>query len=255
MKSVLPLIALAVFASSCSTAYKSGQTPDDVYFSPEPKPYVSAARSDNDYVQMDRENSRQYRNNNNRRQQQYSDPEAYYDDRYLRMKVRNRRMWSGLDYYYADPFAYRYMDPFFGGIGAYGAYSYWNPYMAWGYHYNPYYSPYNHVIISNPKSPVYSRPRTANLNVFNRPNAPVYSSPRQSNGKFYGNNGNSNNRSYSQPRDFGNDIRNTFGNNRSSSPTPTYSAPSRSTMSSGSSSSGSSSSGSSGGGSAPVRKF
>lgn len=256
MKSVLPLIALALFASSCSTAYKSGQTPDDVYFSPEPKPYVSNTRSSNDYVQMDRENDRQYRNNNNRRQQ-YADPEAYYDDRYLRMKVRNRRMWSGLDYYYSDPFAYRYMDPFMGGIGFYGAYSNWNPYMAWGYHYNPYYSPYNHVIISNPKSPVYSRPRTSNLNVFNRTNAPVYSTPRPSNGKFYGNNGNNtNNRSYSQPRDFGNDIRNTFGNNRSNSNSNnTISTPSRSNMSSGSSSGSSSSGSSSSGSSAPVRKF
>jgi hypothetical protein len=35
MKIYLPLLTLCFFFISCTTAYKSGQTPDDVYFSPE----------------------------------------------------------------------------------------------------------------------------------------------------------------------------------------------------------------------------
>jgi len=35
MKSFLPLLSLTLVFASCTTAYKSGQTPDDVYFSPE----------------------------------------------------------------------------------------------------------------------------------------------------------------------------------------------------------------------------
>ena len=35
MKSALPVLASVLILASCSTAYKSGQTPDDVYYSPE----------------------------------------------------------------------------------------------------------------------------------------------------------------------------------------------------------------------------
>lgn len=246
MKLVIPFVAVVLLASSCSTAYKAGQTPDDVYYS-EPKPVVArGSNSGDDYVQMDRQNSRQYRNNR-QQSEQYNDAYGYYDDRYLRMKVRNRRMWSGLDYYYSDPLAYRYYDPFWAGAGLWGANSYWNPYMAWGYHYNPYYYGNSHVIIVNPQSPVYSRPRTTNLNMFNTTNTPVYTSPKTNN------NYRSNNRTYSQPSNFGNDIRRTFSNNNNNS----TSQPSRSTINNGSS--GSSSSGStpsrSSGSSAPVRRF
>ena len=45
MKSQILLLALTVAAlSSCTTAYKTGQTPDDVYFSP--------ARPQDEYVQI-----------------------------------------------------------------------------------------------------------------------------------------------------------------------------------------------------------
>ncbi len=86
MKSKILLLALTVAAySSCTTSYKTGQTPDDVYYSP--------ARPQEEYVQTDKNDDRQYRNNE----------DEYYDDNYLRMKVRNRYRWSDLDdpYYYS----------------------------------------------------------------------------------------------------------------------------------------------------------
>ena len=72
MKTSILLLALIVVAlSSCTTAYKTGQTPDDVYYSP--------VRPQDEYVRMEREDDRSYR---------YE--EDFYEDRYLRMKVRNR---------------------------------------------------------------------------------------------------------------------------------------------------------------------
>lgn len=72
MKSPILLLAVLVLViSSCTTAYKTGQTPDDVYYSPE--------RPQDEYVRTEREDNRRYR---------YE--EDYYEDRYLRMKVRNR---------------------------------------------------------------------------------------------------------------------------------------------------------------------
>src|SRR5690606_29231172 len=87
MKSMLPLLATALIFASCSTAYKSGQTPDDVYYSPE--------RPADEYVRVDKKDDRRYR----------YDEGAYRDDRYLRMKIRDRR-YSGLydDYYSYNPY-------------------------------------------------------------------------------------------------------------------------------------------------------
>ncbi|RYZ23968.1 MAG: hypothetical protein EOO10_20725, partial [Chitinophagaceae bacterium] len=53
MKLYLPLIASALVLASCSTAYKTGQTPDDVYYSPE--------RQRDEYVRVEKDNDRQYR--------------------------------------------------------------------------------------------------------------------------------------------------------------------------------------------------
>ncbi len=87
MKSFLPLLALLIVFASCTTAYKSGQTPDDVYFSP--------TRPQEEYVRVEKEDDRQYRRN-----EQQEDYYSYNDDRYLRMKIRNRDQWSYLDEYY-----------------------------------------------------------------------------------------------------------------------------------------------------------
>lgn len=246
MKPVIPFIALTIVAASCSTAYKSGQTPDDVYYSPERKTNGS------EYVQMNREEDpRQYRTN--RRQADYNDDYAYNEDRYLRMKVRNRNRWSDFDYYYNDPYAAGYFarPGIYTGIGFYGnnfwnPNSYWNSFNNWNYFYNPYHRPFGNVIVVNPNTnPVYNRPRTFNLNTFNRGTG-SNTNPKRSNNNYQ----TFDDRPYrsSNTRNTGNDMRRSFGNN-SNSNNNSYSAPSRS------SGSGSSSSGSRSGGSAPVRKF
>ena len=145
MKSYLPFLSLILLAS-CSTAYKSGQTPDDVYFSP--------VRPQDEYVRVQKDDDRQYRQDDRN-----YDEDAYRDDRYVRMRVRNR-MWTVLD----DGYSYSYYPstPL--------AYSSWSAYNYWNYLYNPYCC-CNNVIIGNTKSTVYNKPRSYNLRVFD--NLPV----------------------------------------------------------------------------------
>jgi len=131
----LILIALAtVSIASCSTAYKSGQTPDDVYYSP------VRAIEERDNVKETRDERRDdyYRIDN-------------YEEREIRMSTRDRR-WRDLNDYYDYNYAY-------------------NPYTYgynYGYYYNPYY--YNRpvflpgYVIVNPKN---STPRMTNLGSYN----------------------------------------------------------------------------------------
>ena len=95
------LFALSVAAfSSCSSSYKSGQTPDDVYYSP---------------AKFVNENQ-----NNLRNEAQKEDR----DEREIRMKIRNRR-WSDFDEdnnYYNSPYHYCTCNC-----------------SNYGYYYNPYY--------------------------------------------------------------------------------------------------------------------
>lgn len=76
---ILPGIFIVILFSSCSSLYRSGQTPDDVYYSP--------AREIT------------YREETTRKEEERVIREsdvASIDDQYLRMKIRNRR-WSSLD--------------------------------------------------------------------------------------------------------------------------------------------------------------
>jgi hypothetical protein len=141
MKAVLPILSAVILLTSCSTVYKTGQTPDDVYFSPAP-PKVEYSKDD------EKEESRQEK----RQEDEYN---AYSEDRYLRMRVRDRARWSRLDDYYRDPYAYTYS-----GCNCNCDV---NPRLYWGYHYSPY-GP--NVVIVNPNTPVYSKPRTFNLNSY-----------------------------------------------------------------------------------------
>src|SRR6185295_9722828 len=133
---ILLLVLSAAILGSCTSAYKTGQTPDDVYFSPERQQdkYVTAKDDDND----------RYQGN------------EYYGDEYLRMKVHNRTMWSALD----DPY-------FYNPAYSYSPYSWsnsWSPYTYWNYYYNPYCSP----IIYTPRTVIaYNHPRVFNLNPYN----------------------------------------------------------------------------------------
>ncbi len=110
----LLLIAIAtVSVTSCSTAYKSGQTPDDVYYSP----------------------ARAIEENYNRNEVEYRTDN--YEDRAIRMSARDPRWrYIDLDYDYRyDPYRYGYN---------YGYY--YNPY----YYNRPVYLP-GYVIV-NPKN-------------------------------------------------------------------------------------------------------
>ena len=233
MKPAILLLAVtaAVAMSSCTTAYKSSQTPDDVYYSP------AQPRGD-EYASTDDRDSRKY----------YG--EDYYEDRYLRMKVRNPYMWSDLDdwYYYGNRYNYSYYN-----------YNYlnnpWTPYTYWNCMYNPY---YHGIITVTPRSPYYG-PRSINLAVYNVYNNKSITNRNYTN-RVYNNNGNhyypSDNNSPRgrtssgrTTRTSGDFLRNVFrgsDNNSNSSSNNSSSGRSSSSSSSGSSSSGSS---------APVRRF
>ena len=140
------LIAIAsVSLGSCSTAYKSGQTPDDVYYSPV---RVVEEKQEQETV----------------RQEQRVDPEY----REIRMASRDRR-WRDWDSDYDcryDPYRYGY---------SYGYY--YNPY----YYPYPVYSGYTYVNPKNttprmanlagynPKTLVVSNPKTGEVKWVNAP--------------------------------------------------------------------------------------
>jgi hypothetical protein len=67
-----------LFLTSCSTAYRAGQTPDDIYFSPGKTVGVED-------------------NRNNRNREEYQEYMGSQDDAYLRRKVANRSRWSSID--------------------------------------------------------------------------------------------------------------------------------------------------------------
>ena len=242
MKSFLLFFAFVSVLSSCTTAYHTGQTPDDVYYSP--------ARPQQEYVRVENKEERQYRGNNNRRND--DDYYTYDDDRYLRYKIRNRDRWSYLDDYYRDPYAYNYYNKNY-----YNTYS--NSRSYWNTYFNPYSgfcNPYpTHVMVVNTKSPVYNRPRTYNLHVFDDPKNNSYT-PKAPN---------ANARDYKQPsynnrsdtRNTGNVLREVFGslNNNSSSPNTNSSSNNSSNNSSGNKTSTDNNSNKSSSSNAPVRKF
>lgn len=242
--------------SGCTTAYKTGQTPDDVYFSP------AAASSSEEYVR--------YENNDRRRYNGGLYNDDYYEDRYLRMRVADRYRWSSLDDYY-----FYNRDNYFYG-GALGMWN--NPYnnfYTWNGFYNPYftgfYNPYysgwgrTPIIIGNIK---YSTPPSKAF-AFNpgsyyntTPNSRSFSNG--SGGRYSGytnGNNNGNNRSIFNNSNRSSNTSNSYNSYKSSD--NSYSTPSRSyspgnsgssTTTSTSTSSGSSRSSSGSGSSGPVTR-
>ncbi len=242
MKSVLPFFAIAIIFTSCSSVYKTGQTPDDVYFSP-----ARPAQSD-EYVRSEQKDDSKYRNEDDRyrnEENRYRNEEDYYNDRYLRMKVRNRYVWSDLDYYYTNPYAY---SPY--AYKRFNCYCYdspWNTYSLWNYYYNPYST---RVVVVNPKSTVYNKPRTSNLHVFDMTSTNP-KIPNTNNKTFRGSTETRNNTN----RDFGRDLRNIFGNSSNNSSSSSSPSKGNSSNQPASSSNTESKSNSSSSGNAPVRKF
>jgi hypothetical protein len=142
MKTLLLILSIALFAS-CSSTYKSGQTPDDLYYS---KPKVQVVESTTRYER----NAGRFEEN--------------YEDKQIRMAIRNQR-WRNLDYdndYNCsyNPYTYGYN---------------------YGYYYNPYYYPYpvytGGVKFVNPKNTTI---RTTNLSNYN--NTVTTYTPTKANG-------------------------------------------------------------------------
>ncbi len=119
--SLLPVLLAAGLLTSCSSAYKATQTPDDVYYSPARSVAMREDRVSNDGY---------YTANN------------YYDDRYLSMKVRNHALWNSLDDY-----SYWYDSRY----NFYNRFTYYNPATLsydWVYGGNPYLYNYSSFYIT-----------------------------------------------------------------------------------------------------------
>ena len=81
MKHLLLLSVLSIgLFTGCSTAFKAGQTPDDVYYSP-----------GREIASVNEEKKQQ------KEKEEYQEYISSLDDRYLRMKVAKRGRWSSLD--------------------------------------------------------------------------------------------------------------------------------------------------------------
>ncbi|GAC1449006.1 MAG: hypothetical protein NVSMB7_10930 [Chitinophagaceae bacterium] len=131
MNTRILLLAISVAAlSSCSSVYKSGQTPDDVYYSPAPM-RQQADNNNNSYMDVKQPKD----GTNYQSYEQYADNQR--DDRFLRMSVGNPYYMNSYDAY--SGFDWRY-NSFYNGFN-YGFSSPWNNYFAWNNFYNPYYAP------------------------------------------------------------------------------------------------------------------
>jgi hypothetical protein len=213
-KILLPAVIAAIVFGSCTTSYKTGQTPDDVYYSPE--------RPREEYVRTEqRQEDNRYR---------YDNYDAY-EDRYLRMRVRDRYRWSDLDDWYVFNNRYNYY--------SYNTGSYWNnpwsPASYWNNYYNPYCQPTYYYPKSggnyNYNTVVNNKPRTFNLNTYNNSgvvnsNGGNPKSPRTSSGSYNNNYNNESSRSSNSDRsNSGNVLRNIFsGGNAVSLPIRTTAA-------------------------------
>lgn len=211
MQSKILLFALSVVVfSSCSTAYKTGQTPDDVYYSPV-KPVVEKKYTE-------REEDRRQVNN----------------DYEITMAVRDYRWRNFRNDYEFDNSPYNYCYCNCKNIG---------------YYYNPYYYPWA-IYTTAPALAVKvnTTPRMVNLNAYNGYNTRVASGKTNGTLTYSTSSGqynNSNRSGYRLRNVLRQTVETTPSSSSSSSSNNTRSYTPSSSSSSGSSSSGSSSSGSS----------
>jgi hypothetical protein len=179
------LLGVVAAFSSCSTAYRTGQTPDDVYYSPAPQEnsYVSTVTGQD-------KNSYSYRN------QEDADIRRGINDPVYRNAITfsmgmgygyspysiypynsfNNPMYSFGGYGY-DPYSFKGLyNPYnsfeYNNLSFYNSpYDYYSPYSFGGYGYSPYsygYSPYYAPILFSTKSVnTNTGPRRYNLNVYN----------------------------------------------------------------------------------------
>ncbi len=126
---LLLLTAIVISVSSCSTAYKTTQTPDDVYYSPA-RFYDEESSEDKQTDKADQARS-------------------VAEERQIRLGINDRR-WRYFDddYYSYSPYLYGY---------------------DYGYYYNPYYCsmPVYSPVILAPVNPKVTTPRMTNLAAYN----------------------------------------------------------------------------------------
>lgn len=126
-KSIIYLLCVVTLLTSCSSAYKTSQTPDDVYYSPAQKILPN---------------------------DQYGSYNASSDDAYLHMKVQDHSRWATLDDYdYWNDSRY-YYNNYYNPWTSYFSLSVWyNPYYSYWYNpWNSWYSPYCTVVYyKNPR--------------------------------------------------------------------------------------------------------
>jgi len=212
-KLLFSALTLMTILSGCSTAYQSGQTPDDVYFSPgeERETYAYASGKNND--------------------DRYQEYVSTMDDRYLRMKVANRDRWGAIDNfsYWNDmrydfsPYSFGFanslnpwmmnpyvMNPWNIGFGFRPGFSAWNNFFGSGFYGGGFYgggfygggmmnpigwnNPFYSVITyANPKSSIISGGSGSNLSALRNRMYNNSNSPKGGNWYAPGSNGSSNN--------------------------------------------------------------
>lgn len=139
------LLSLIIILGSCSTAYRSGQTPDDVYYSPTPQ-QNSYANNDQDgedsYYSEDSEDGSYYSADQENREIR----RGIYDRRYRNSLSLNLGLgfggYSSFGYnsfgynsFGYNPFGYYSYNPFGHGYYPFGYSGYYDPFSS----YNPYY--------------------------------------------------------------------------------------------------------------------
>ncbi len=153
MKNILiASVIMALFLGGCSSAYKATSTPDDVYYSPAPAAGANAKETYDDYST------------------------ANADDNYLRMKVRNRYQWNGIDdYNYWNDSRYDFgysctpsrsvlLNPFNPLIfGNTFGYAYYSPWSTW-------YSPYSTIVYYKNPQVYYGNTSKTNLTAYRNRN-------------------------------------------------------------------------------------
>ena len=249
-RNILPAIIGIAALSSCASAYRTGQTPDDVYYSP--------GRPGAAYATTEQQRDGRGSYTQGRSRTDYYSP----DDRWLRMRVSNRYRWSAFDDYDWNDYRYNSWGYGYNSYSPFGWNSYWNNYYTWNSWYNPY---CGGIIVINPKTnpTVYTKVRNFSLASYTNTNYNTANNNRSAKGIRMSTNPGYNNSNST----LGNSIRKVFSggggrdsyvpsSSSGSRPDRTYTPSNNNSSSSSSSRSGSSGSsgGSSGGGvSRPTR--
>ncbi|HEX6914887.1 MAG TPA: hypothetical protein VF145_06580 [Chitinophagaceae bacterium] len=141
---ILPLLLASSILASCSSVYRSGQTPDDVYYSP----------------------TREITKTEDKEEEQKVEENTTADDQYLKMKVRDRYRWSRIDDYdYWNDTRYDHCNCHCTG-GSYGYNPYYNPYY-YPIRYNAWNNPYYPVIVYGPTRTIRGNTTAANIKGYN----------------------------------------------------------------------------------------